>query len=118
MSSNMNLTHWSQPIETLVSSNAQVLAVKIVNRLFVGGWRGSFSDGTVLTDRTWKCNSHYYPGWPNANFEDKFWPRARILTSLPGCRLGISADAKWLWTNADHYTAMTIFCRRSLSMNI
>ena len=111
------MTYWSKPIETLILSNAHLLAVKIVNRAYAGGWRGSSSNNVMSTDRAWKCSSQYYPGWQNISFDDKFWPPPQILdwSEEKGCYEGISKGAKWLWTSANQNLAMTTFCRKILS---
>ena len=108
---------WNQAVITPIPSNARILAVQATN-LWAGqgGWKGAFSDNSVVTDGSWKCSSTFTNGWQNVDFDDSLWPAAATTGALAnGACDGLSSSAKWLWTDRNYNTAITVYCRKTLS---
>ena len=58
-----------------IDQNASILAVSVLNKKGLGGFRGALSDGRIA-DESWKCSSVYSSGWQNVAFDDSKWPLA------------------------------------------
>jgi hypothetical protein len=43
-----------------VTSSTKAIAVQVWNQGGAGGWRGYFSDGTVVNATTWKCTTTHF----------------------------------------------------------
>ena len=54
----------------LIPPNAQLIAVSATNHMYAAGWMGSLSDGSVVTDESWKCSPEYSPNWFAIDFND------------------------------------------------
>ena len=105
-------------ITVSVPSTTKVIAVAATNHLYGAGWRGAMSDGSVVTDGSWKCTSTFYDGWQNPGFDDSGWasPVVKDWTSGVGCP-GFLSDAavKWLWIDSTYSSLKTSYCRKSLA---
>ena len=112
---NDNKDRYTIPISTLVPLDAQLIAVSITNRDSYAGWKGSFYDGSLVTDGSWKCTSDFYSGWQKVDFDDSSWP-VPITSGSPyyGCTTGFPASAKWLWSERNYNSLNTTYCRKSL----
>ena len=107
----------NQNISTAIPSNAQVIAVKVTNPGGSTGWKGALSDGSVVTDGSWRCTSTYADGWQNVNFNDSKWPVPYMTGVTQGC-VGYLPSAQWLWTEKSYSAATSIYCRKKLGMEI
>ena len=110
---NANKGLWSVPISTLVPLNAQLIAVAVTNLNGAAGWKGSFYDGSVVTDGSWKCSANFYSGWQKLDFDDSQWLAPYQSGSTTGCP-GFPPSAKWLWSERNYNTLTTTYCRKSL----
>ena len=105
-------------ITVSVPPTTRVIAVSATNHLYGAGWRGALSDGSVVTDESWKCTNTFANGWQNPGFDDRGWPAplAKVWTAAVGCP-GLPDAAKWLWTDATYSSLQTIYCRKTISEN-
>ena len=100
-----------------VSRNAQILAVS-VSSASVGslqGWIGAASDGSIVTDDSWKCSSTYTAGWQNIYFNDIKWTAPIIKQTNSNSCIGFPSASKKLWIKKNSQNdSSTIYCRKSL----
>ena len=98
-----------------------MIAVKITDYGVIGGLLGSFSDGTTVTDSSWRCSRTFYDGWTAPNYDDSSWPFAVASRGqgdlVWGIRPGVAASARWIWSGS--YTTdrppVTVYCRKRIS---
>ena len=116
VNSNPQKNNMNQAIITPIPSDTRVVAVRVtnLNEGPTGGFRGAFSDNSVVTDGSWKCSEVFTKGWQNVDFDDSLWPAASTTAWYSECNF-FTPSAKWLWTDKNRYTAITIYCRRTLS---
>ena len=113
VNSNPAVNDWTQTIITPIPSNARVIAISVTNIQNNAGFKASFSDGSVVTDGSWKCSEKFTDGWQRVDFNDSLWA-APTTTGSANCN-GINANAKWLWTDKYYKSLITIYCRKTLS---
>ena len=109
----------NQLVITPIPNQAQVIAISVTNLFMTfGGFRAAMSDGSVVSDSSWKCSlALAYGDWQSTAFDDSSWLAATTTGWAPICSQFPPA-AKFLWTDK-FYSALastvTIFCRKSLS---
>lgn len=114
------MNYWPTTLTVTVPSPTKVIAVKIVDNAVVGGFLGSFSDGTV-TDKSWKCTRTYYDGWNAPEYDDSAWPAAVDTRGQPdatwGAITGVASNAKWIWSGSYSTvgSSVTVYCRKKIS---
>ena len=61
-----------------MTEDARLLAVSVTTRDSEGGWKGvlSTSDGSIISDDTWKCSSAFSNDWYSHDFNDSSWSSA------------------------------------------
>ena len=117
--------HFNWPTTTTVTipETTKVIAAKINDYdNVVGGFLGSFSDGSV-TDSSWKCTRNYSDEWKLSTFDDSAWPAA-VATRGQGDRTWgtqpqIANNAKWIWAGSYETVnpTVTVYCRKRLGKN-
>ena len=112
-----NDQEWTENSIYQVPGDTRVLSVigrNLPSKENLHGILGSTSNG-LLTNETWKCSTHHSPKWKSPDFDDRYWPLAKVVgnngDSPWGTRPGIAETAKWIW--ADNY-ADTVYCRLKL----
>ena len=111
---NDNKDKYTIPISTIVPLNTKLIAVSITNRDGAAGWKGSFYDGSLVTDDSWKCTSNFYSGWYKVDFDDNDWSALYTNGSpIAGCT-GFPASAKWMWSEPNYNSLSTTYCRKTL----
>ncbi len=112
---------WSQTLTVTIPAGTIQLAIKIVDYGVVGGFLGSSSDGSLLTDSSWKCTrGPVTPDWTSPNYDDSQWPTAATDyvngQGLWGLRPGISSHALWIWNPPYQSTSanVVVYCRKRL----
>jgi hypothetical protein len=68
--------HWKTAVISRIKGTTRVIAIKVKNTKSYGGLVGSLSDGSVITDRTWKCTRKLYANWTKVDFDDSKWGQA------------------------------------------
>ena len=104
---------WKIPFTYKVPGDPRVISV--IGRNVPGppffGILGSTSNG-MLTNETWKCSSHFYPGWNSPNFDDRNWPFAKVVGDHgdhPWYIIdSIAETAKWIWASENKDI---VYCR-------
>jgi len=86
----------------------KVIALECYNREGTPGIVASTKDGTIVTDRTWRCTNRREPGWTEPDFDYSHWEYA-VTRPYYGDRDRISRDAFFIWTK-DTY-AKYAYCR-------
>ena len=109
----------NQLVITPIPNQAQVIAISITNVLMTfGGFRAAMSDGSVVSDSSWKCSlALATAGWQSIDFDDTSWPAATTTGWSSVCSQ-FPPTAKFLWTDrfySSMIAAVTICCRKSLS---
>ena len=102
----------TQAINFAIPNSTRVVAIAATGK--GASIIGSFSDG-VVTDSTWKCNSHKKPKWALPEFQDDQWKQAEETSPEKGGTNGmteISSKAKWIHITADD-SKQNMFCRLS-----
>ena len=116
VNSNPSSNNLNQVIITPIPNDTRVVGVEVTNLWSgPGGWRGAFSDNSVVSDGSWKCSSTFTDGWQNVDFDDSLWPAASTTGSYANCNFFTSSSAKWLWIDINYDEAITIYCRKTLS---
>ena len=112
-----NDKNWRELSIYRVPEDTQVLCVvgtNVPDHNNYHGILGSTSNG-LLTNETWKCSNHLYPGWKFPDFDDQDWPSVKVVgingDSPWGKIGGIAGRAKWIW--AKNYND-TVYCRLKL----
>ena len=109
---------FDQVVITPIPENTQVIAVSVTNIFMTfGGFRAAMSDGSIVSDSSWKCSIKFISGWQNIDFDDSSWPAA-VTTGWAAVCSNFPSTAKFLWIDKFYTTlasAVTIYCRKSLS---
>ena len=110
--------NWNENVISNVPLSAQILAVSVTNLHGVAGLRGALTNGTVITDSSWKCTTTLNDGWQDITFDDSNWPAAVVRDyPMAGCDSFPSAALKALWTEPTFSTLKTIYCRKQLKQS-
>jgi hypothetical protein len=116
-----HMADWTQTLTVTIPAGTIELAVKIADYGVVGGFLGSSSDGTLVTDSSWKCTRDSVTSdWTSANYDDSQWPAAATDYTngqgLWGTRPGISTSAFWIWNPPYESTSnnVVVYCRKCL----
>ena len=108
----------SSPFNVASTSNvprtATVIAIQVTNTAGPGGLKAAFSDGSVVTDSSWKCSSTLTSGWQNIDFDDSSWSVPLATGPTTAC-VEFPSSAKWLWIGNDYNSLITVYCRKTLS---
>ena len=109
---------FNQVVLTPIPENTQVIAVSVKNIFMTfGGFRAAISDGSIVSDNSWKCSKKFISGWQNIDFDDSSWSAAATSGWADIC-LNFPLTAKFLWIDKFYTTLasfVTIYCRKSLS---
>jgi len=112
-----NANTWPTADTIRVAASASVIGIKGVDNEVVAGILASGAQST--TDDSWKCTNTFHEGWAGVTFDDSAWPAATVIDSHGvdpwGTILGISNDAKWIWTPNHQYgptSDKTVYCRK------
>src|SRR6218665_2465120 len=86
-----------------LDDNIQIIAVQASSNLgIVAGIVVSTSDGSIVTDITWKCTSVVEIGWTAIDYNDAAWPYAVPVDEADLKMYGedkkCSSRAKYIWT--------------------
>lgn len=90
-------------IDTIPLPNSvTIIAVWAQNNNFYGGILASDTDGRVLTNSAWVCNTRCLTGWQQTNFDDSKWVAASENADNNGTGVfppiaAIRKEAKWIW---------------------
>ena len=107
----------NQVVITSIPNHAQVIAISVTNKFMTfGGLRAAMSDGSVVSDSSWKCTIEYVKDWQNVDFDDSLWPAATTTGWAAICE-DFPPAAKYLWANKYYYAltpTATSYCRKSL----
>jgi hypothetical protein len=114
--------HWIKLVKSEIKNTTQVIAIKVKNTSGHGGLLGSLSDGSVVTDETWKCTGKLYASWTSVDFDDSEWnqPTAETKDTVqrrikPPMFEEIASSAKWIWTGpryARKRKPKVFYCRK------
>ena len=115
----INPTEGNKNIVAYVPQNAQLLAVAVTNIYGYANLKGALTNGTMITDGSWKCTATYADGWHKIGFDDSSWPVATVRdASLNGaiCEDFPSGAIKSLWNDfsGSYNVQKTVYCRKSL----
>ncbi|ESO04906.1 hypothetical protein HELRODRAFT_171908 [Helobdella robusta] len=110
-----NAVYWNQPDSyNLEVGDIHVLAFKIYNNEYTGGFIASTPDDYILTNETWKCTLEYYDGWYKIHYNDSFWPDAKLQIWNKDAKLltYFSPNAKWIIDSTDCRSCL-FYCRKN-----
>jgi hypothetical protein len=101
-----NMSNWRVTKTCNLSGLVSVIAISAENTDRAGGILCSTSDGSIVSDRTWKCTDVYQPDtkWTTAVFDDSKWqppcvsdpnimgqPRNQYMSTM-------SNNSYWIWS--------------------
>ena len=101
---------WKKIKQFLIPRFTKVVSIKGMSASLDSGILGSLSNGLV-TNESWKCSLHWFPGWSSPDFDDSPWSAAVVVAEY-GNITGIDPAAKWIWTNPRGFDEA--YCRLSL----
>ncbi|ESO04725.1 hypothetical protein HELRODRAFT_172400 [Helobdella robusta] len=109
-----NAVYWNRPDSYNLEGDIHVLALKMYNNEFSGGFIASTPDDYILTNKTWKCTLEYYDGWYKIHYNDSLWPDAKLQSWDKDAKLltYFSPNAKWIIDSTDCKSCL-FFCRKS-----
>jgi hypothetical protein len=103
-----------------ISPLTSCIAVYVTNIAVTTGLMMQASNG-METDATWKCTAEQQTGyaWTRVNFDDRHWPKAKLLSRNDKGRLlvirsikGFSPQTYWISVENSH--APEIYCRKNI----
>ena len=96
-----------------VSNTLKVIAISVTNVLGYGAFKAALSDGSVVSDSSWKCSPKFFYDWQLVDFDDSLWSAPTTTGSFGAC-YGFPSSARWLWTDQSYSSINTIYCRKYL----
>jgi len=104
---NQNMSNWRDTKTCTLPGSVSVIAIAAENTDRAGGILCSTRDGSIVSDRTWKCTDVYQPDtkWASTGFDDSDWkpacisdqdikgqPRNQYMSTM-------SNNSDWIWSN-------------------
>jgi hypothetical protein len=116
---------WDTVVRSEIKGTTQVIAIKVNNTKGYGGLLGSSSDGSVVTDETWKCTTDLYAKWTDVDFDDSKWGQATVETQDATSRRQkpdpvfneVASSAKWIWNGPRYWNGrnpVIAYCRKTV----
>jgi hypothetical protein len=109
---------YNEILTTIVPLSTRVIAVKVINRSWIGGLLGSLDNGTVITDNSWKCTRQWQSKWAHADCDDSTWPVTTV--EAQDYDSGLTRKALWIWSGTRYMqtneSIVTVYCRKTLSL--
>lgn len=115
---------WKTAVISRIQGTTRVIAIKVRNTKSYGGLVGSLSDGSVITDQTWKCTRKLFANWTKVDFDDSKWgrPMAKRQNESPRKKFGpiynVASNAKWIWKRPLYIKGgkpATVYFRKNMS---
>ena len=92
----------------------EVIAISVTNIHKFGAFKAALSDGSVVSDGSWKCSPKLFSDWQLVDFDDSLWSAPTTTGSFDACN-DFPSSAKWLWTDKSYSSINTIYCRKTMS---
>ena len=112
-----NQNDWQKTDTVDLPWGTRVIAVAGTNNYGQAGILASSSDGSILTDASWKCSKILEDDWMEETFNDCGWPAATEISRNEigawGNYSDINSAAMWIWHSVTE-DLNTIYCRVNL----
>ena len=76
---------YNKVLVTLIPKNIHLIAVHVSNVMDKAGFKAVASDGSIVSDSSWKCTSVLTSGWQEIDFDDSMWPKPVMKIDRDNC---------------------------------